>query len=142
MNPIRKAVAGTALLAATLTGGAIGATMIGQASAATSATTSSSATSTTVAPAVGRGARPAAHPDESMGGHQANGITEALLTGSTATKVEAAAKTAVPGGTILRVENDAEGAKYEAHVRKADGSEVTVKVNASFKVTEVMTGPR
>ena len=71
----------------------------------------------------------------------ANGITEALLTGDTATKVKAAALAAVPGGTIERVENDAEGSPYEAHMTKADGTHVTVKVGADFKVTTIETGP-
>ena len=70
----------------------------------------------------------------------ANGITETLLTGDTATKAKAAALAAVPGGTIERVETDAEGATYEAHMTKADGSEVTVKLDANFKVTGVETG--
>ena len=74
--------------------------------------------------------------DPSRGGHRANGKTEALLTGDTAAKVEAAAKAKVPGGTIERVENDVDtGSPYEAHVRKADGSEVIVYVDQSFKVT-------
>ena len=83
---------------------------------------------------------PGARFDPSKGGHVANGITEALLTGDTATKAEAAALAAVPGGTIRRVETDAEGATYEAHMAKADGSQVTVKLDASFKVTSIETG--
>lgn len=79
--------------------------------------------------------------DESKGGHVANGITETLLTGDTATKVKAAALAAEPGGTILRVENDAEGATYEAHMTKADGSRITVKMDANFKVTSTEAGP-
>jgi uncharacterized membrane protein YkoI len=71
-----------------------------------------------------------------MGGHMANGKTETLLTGDTAAKVEAAAKAKVPGATIERVETDADtGSPYEAHMRKADGSEVIVYVNSSFDVT-------
>jgi hypothetical protein len=62
---------------------------------------------------------------------------ETLLTGDTAAKVTAAAKEKVPGGTIIRVETDAEGSPYEAHVRKSDGSEVTVKVDEDFNVTKV-----
>ena len=77
--------------------------------------------------------------DPSKGGHIANGITEAVLTGDAATKVAAAAQTAVPGGTIERVENDAEGAVYEAHVVKADGSHVTVKFNADYSVSTIET---
>lgn len=74
--------------------------------------------------------------DPSMGGHQANGKTEKLLTGDTASRVEAAAKAKVPGATIERVENDADtGSAYEAHMRKADGSEVVVYVNSNFEVT-------
>ncbi|MDQ6753088.1 MAG: hypothetical protein M3017_06725, partial [Actinomycetota bacterium] len=79
-------------------------------------------------------------PDPSRGGHQANGITEQLLTGDTAAKVKAAALAANPGATIQRVENDAEGATYEAHILKADGTAATVKLDASFKVTATETG--
>jgi hypothetical protein len=75
-----------------------------------------------------------------MGGHTANGITEALLTGQTASQVTAAAQSAVVDGTIERVENDAEGAAYEAHMVKADGTRVTVKVNADFSVAGIETG--
>ena len=72
------------------------------------------------------------------GGHVgANGQKEVLLTGTTADKVRAAALAAVPGGTIERVETDAEGSPYEAHMVKADGTHVTVKVDKSFKVTAV-----
>ena len=64
-----------------------------------------------------------------------------LLTGDTASKVEAAAKAKVPGGTVERVENDVDtGSPYEAHVRKADGSEVIVYVDSSFNVTGTDTG--
>jgi hypothetical protein len=117
-----KLTAIAAIGAAGLAGSAI-------ANAASSGTTtsSSSAAQTQQAPP---------QRDPSRGGHQANGKTEKLLTGDTAGKVEAAAKAKVPGGTIERVENDADtGSPYEAHVRKADGSEVIVYVNASFDVT-------
>jgi len=48
----------------------------------------------------------------------ANGTKEELLTGDTADKVKAAALAAVPGGTIQRVETDAEGSPYEAHMTR------------------------
>jgi len=68
----------------------------------------------------------------------ANGKTETLLTGDTAAKVKAAAEAKVSGGTVQRVENDADtGSPYEAHVTKADGSEVVVYVDSSFDVTSV-----
>jgi hypothetical protein len=38
---------------------------------------------------------------------------------------------------VDRVENDAEGSPYEAHVTKADGSRATVEVDKDFKVTSV-----
>ena len=63
--------------------------------------------------------------------------TETALTGDTAEKVKAAALEAVPGGTVLRVETDDDGSPYEAHVRKTDGTEVVVKLDADFKVTSV-----
>jgi hypothetical protein len=69
-----------------------------------------------------------------------HGPGETLLTGTTAAKVTAAAKAAVPGGTIIRVETDSGGATYEAHMTKSDGSEVTVKVDSNFKVTNIING--
>ena len=80
--------------------------------------------------------------DPTKGGHVgANGIVEKVLTGTTADKARAAALAAVPGATIERVENDAEGATYEAHMVKSDGSHVTVKMDANFKVTGIEAGP-
>jgi hypothetical protein len=70
----------------------------------------------------------------------AHGPGETLLTGTTASRVTAEAKAAVPGGTIIRVETDSDGAAYEAHMRKADGSYVTVKLDSSFKVTSTIDG--
>src|SRR5204863_8139858 len=75
--------------------------------------------------------------DPTKGGHTANGITETLLTGDTATKVRDAALAAVPGATIERVESDAEGSPYEAHMVKSDGTHVTVKVDNNYKVTDI-----
>ena len=142
MNTVRKTIAGVALAGAALTGGAVGATLIGgTANAAvspTTATTSTAATDQSAPAAPEQGAQGA--PDPSRGGHQANGITEELLTGDTATKATAAAEAAVPGGTVERVETDAEGATYEAHMTKADGSHVTVKLDADFKVTATEEG--
>ncbi len=63
---------------------------------------------------------------------------ETLLTGTTATQVTQAAMAEVPGGTIERVETDADGnAPYEAHMVKADGSRVTVYVDKQFNVVGV-----
>ena len=79
------------------------------------------------------------------GGHVgANGKTEAALPADVAAKVKAAAEAKVSGGTVERVETDVDhGSPYEAHVRKADGTELEVLVNKDFQVTAVNTmGPR
>jgi len=66
---------------------------------------------------------------------------ETLLTGDTAAKVRAAALAKVSGGTIDRVETDADGhAAYEAHMTRSDGSRVTVYVDKSFDVVGVQSG--
>jgi uncharacterized membrane protein YkoI len=78
--------------------------------------------------------------DSAKGGHQANGITEQLLTGTTATRVKNAVLAANPGATVHRVETDAEGAVYEAHITKADGSRATVKLDGSFNITATEAG--
>jgi hypothetical protein len=65
---------------------------------------------------------------------------EKALTGSDADKVRAAALDAVPGGTVYRVETDADGDAYEAHMTKSDGSLVTVKLDEEFKVAGVEDG--
>ena len=79
--------------------------------------------------------------DPIKGGHVgANGVKEELLTGDTAEKVKAAALAANPGATIDRVETDAEGAPYEAHITNSDGTRVTLKFDTDFKVTSTETG--
>ena len=66
---------------------------------------------------------------------------ETLLAGDTAAKVRALALAKVPGGTIVRVETDADGnAAYEAHMVKADGTPATVYVSKAFAVVSVQTG--
>lgn len=81
--------------------------------------------------------------DSSRGGHVGqDGKREELLTGETAEKVKAAALAALPGGSIERVETDAEGSPYEAHMKKADGTRVTLKFDSNFTVTATETGPK
>ena len=74
------------------------------------------------------------------GPHQANGVTETALTGDDATKATAAAQAAVPGATVDRAETDADGAAYEVHMTKADGTKVTVKLDSNFAVTGTIDG--
>jgi hypothetical protein len=124
-----KMLIGGLIAGSSLMGVAYGATTLGTASAASSDTAA-----TTTAPT------PAPSFDPSKGGHMANGITETLLTGDDLTKATAAVNAAVPGATIQRVETDAEGAKYEAHIIKSDGTPATVKLDANFNVTGTETG--
>jgi hypothetical protein len=82
--------------------------------------------------------------DPRQGGHiGANGVREKLLTGDVAAKVRQAALDKVGGGTVERVETDADhGSPYEAHIRRSDGTELEVLVNKDFSVTAVNTmGP-
>jgi hypothetical protein len=82
-----------------------------------------------------RGAPPPGAPGRHVG---ANGVREQPLSGSVAQKVRAAALAKVNGGTIERVETDADhGSPYEAHVRRSDGTELEVLVNKDFSVTAV-----
>jgi uncharacterized membrane protein YkoI len=70
----------------------------------------------------------------------ANGQREKALDPAVAAKVKAAALDKVPGATVERVETDVDhGSPYEAHVRKADGTELEVLVNESFAVTATNT---
>lgn len=110
--------------------------------------TSQAATSTSTPPAqvtrtaaeTAASARPDHPPDHHRGGHIGpNGTKEELLTGDVADKATAAATKAVPKGTIERVETDAEGAQYEAHMTQSDGTHVTVKLNDDFSVKSVDT---
>lgn len=78
-----------------------------------------------------------------MGGPRGHGAPggqrsdETPLTGDTAAKAKAAAVAKLPGSTVVRVETDADGGAYEAHVTKSDGSPATVIFDANFTVTEV-----
>lgn len=66
---------------------------------------------------------------------------ETPLAGDALARVTQLAKAKVPGGTIVRVETDADGnAAYEAHMVKADGTPVTVYVNKQFEVVSVQSG--
>ncbi|THG32840.1 hypothetical protein [Naasia lichenicola] len=117
-------LAGIGLAGVIAVGALTAAALPAQAESTTSPTTSTSTTA----------------PDPSQGGHTANGITEAILTGDIATKVQAVVEAAYPGATIERMENDAEGATYEAHIVQADGTNATVKLDASFAITGTESG--
>ena len=117
------------IVGAAAVGAAIGGA--GIANAATSGSSSTTAAGSSGAASATQAADPAT---------VSHGPDETLLTGTTAEKVKSAALAAVPGATIIRVETDSAGSPYEAHVRKADGTQVTLKFDASFKVTSTEEG--
>ena len=120
--------------AAIATGLAVGAAGLAGAATGSSSTSATNSTGTAAATAPAPGAN---RPDPST---LTNGPGETLLTGDTATQVKAAALAAVPGATIVRVETDSSGAAYEAHLKKADGSFVTVRFDSNIKVTSTDDG--
>jgi uncharacterized membrane protein YkoI len=131
----RRAGMAVGLLAA---GAVAGAVLAGTMSAsAADGTTSSSETGSA---ANGSGTQTA--PRAGGNNHSSSPVRsdEKALSASDAAKVKAAALKAVPGGTVYRVETDAGDGVYEAHMTKADGTEVTVKLDKSFKVTAVESG--
>lgn len=136
-----------ALVSAGIAAGAIGATAIGaSATTAGSGTTTGTAatSSTSTAPPSAPSGAPSGAP---KGARPANAhgaapvrSDEKEVTGTTAATLRAAALKAVPGGTVYRVETDSGDAKYEVHMTKSDGTEVTVKFDANLKETAVESG--
>jgi hypothetical protein len=130
MSKIRsRLTTGAAIAAAALGGGAI-------ANAATSSSTTSGST------ASGSGASPSA-PSAPQGqtnfpphGTAAHEDAEKTVTGTAATKVQAAAVRSVGSGTAGTVTTDFTGNGYEVTVTKSDGSKVEVHLDSSFNVVQ------
>jgi uncharacterized membrane protein YkoI len=128
MSSIRTKLTTVAMIVAA----AVGGSAIANAATSNSASTTSSASSSAQS-------RPPAQRDPSQAGHRFNGRTEVLLTGATAAKVKAATLAKV-AGTVERVETNVDnGTPYEAHIKKADGTEVIVLVDSNFDVSAVDT---
>jgi hypothetical protein len=125
----RWAGAAGLIAAGAITGGVLAGTL--SASAATTATPSGTSSSSTSESGTGQPAFPA-H------GSAAHEGAEKAVTGTNATKAQAAAVKIVGSGTAGAVTTDMSGTGYEVTVTKADGSTVEVHMNASF--TEVGPG--
>ena len=133
-----------------VTAALVGGTAVGAAGIASAATTGAKAKANTKAPATAPApgthqappAAPKGMPSQGMDPAKlANGPGETLLTGTDAQQATDAALAANPGATVIRVETDSDaGGKYEVHLTKADGSTVTVKLDASFQVTSTEQG--
>jgi len=78
------------------------------------------------------GRPPFGHGDPATLNH---GPDETLLTGADLASATAAAEAAQPGATVVRAETNNNGNPYEVHMKKADGTYVTVLLNSSFVVT-------
>jgi hypothetical protein len=63
-----------------------------------------------------------------------DGDTDQELTGATRDRAVAAAIAATGGGTVLETEAGDDGATYGVEVRLADGRQVEVNLDESFKV--------
>ena len=119
-------IGATAAIAAGLAVGSYGI-----ASAASGSGSSSSSTTT----AATQPASPSHDGGRPWGGQRSD---ETRLSGDALAKVTAIAKANVPGGTVVRVETDADGhAAYEAHMTKSDGTPVTVYVDSNFDFVSV-----
>jgi hypothetical protein len=129
---------------ALVTGAGLGAASIASAATSTSTNNSNktpaSSSSGSNPPAAGAYGSPPAggQMNPATVGH---GPGETLLTGTALQKAVAAAKAAVPGATVIRAETDSSGAAtYEVHMKKADGTYVTVELNSSFTAVKTISG--
>lgn len=144
-EPARKRIGvKVALIGSGVAAGAIIATAVG-ANAATSAPSGSGAAAASAQDAAAQpygvaasGSAPAPRANEH--GSAPVRSDEKSVDAATAAKLKAAALKAVPGATVYRVETDAGDGVYEAHMTKADGTEVTVKFDKNLAVTKVEAG--
>ncbi len=147
MAPRSSVIRKTLVTGALAAGASLGAA--GIASAASSSTTSTTSGSSAVTAPAGAspGAAPAGAPANRPAGAPGNpaslrhGPGETLLTGTNLEKADGAARAAVPGATVIRAETDSSGASpYEVHMKKADGSYVTVELNSTFQAIKTVSG--
>jgi hypothetical protein len=137
MDTFRKALIGSAMIGTTLLGGAVGASLIGSASAqdAPAETTTTVAVNDDSTATTEDDATTEAEDEGRRGDH----AEETELTGDQATQAIAAAEAAQPDATVERAETDSEG-DFEVHMTLEDGSDITVKLDADFNVTETVEG--
>ena len=149
----KKLIGATGLLTVGLLAGGIAsaATAANAADETAGAVSTSTATdpanpSTTTPPTFGDGGHagkgPHAHADGDFnpGGADPVRDDEAAVSADVAAQLTELALAEVPGATVIRVETDGDGAAFEAHLKKADGTLVTVKFDANYAVIEVQDG--
>lgn len=130
-NRGRRGWAGIAglLAAGALTGGVLASTL--SASAASTTTPSASSSTSSSSPSADR--PPANFPAHGSAAHE---DAEKAVTGSNASKAQAAAVKSVGSGTAGAVTTDFSGDGYEVTVTKSDGSSVEVHLDSSFNVAQ------
>ena len=116
---VKRTIAASIVLGAIAAGGALLA----------SAATSPSTTTTTT----GTGSSTSTSPAHGSAAHE---NAEKPVTGTAATKAQAAAVKAVGSGTAGAVTTDSHGDGYEVTVKKTDGSTVEVHLDSSFNVQQ------
>jgi len=119
--------------------GAVGLLLVGGIAGGALAATSSASAAGTSSPAASSAA-PVPGPQGRADTATPVRAGEKAETGANLATLKAAALKAVPGGSVYLVETDADGATYEAHMTKADGTHVTVKFGKDFTVTAVEQG--
>ena len=123
-----------AAAAGLLAAGAIGGGVLASALTASASSDTSTASAGTVSSPSGNARTPG------PGGAQPVRSDEKSVSSATAAALRAAALKAVAGGTVYRIETDAGDGVYEVHMKKADGSLVTVKFDKNLTVTKVESG--
>jgi hypothetical protein len=127
MNRSKLPAAIGLLAAGAIAGGVIASTVSANAADSTNSTSSSPGYAAATTP-----------PANNFGSTPVRGDEKAVSSSLAATlKQKAEAKT---GGTAYRVETDSGDATYEAHVKKSDGTLVTVKFDKSGNITAVEDG--
>jgi hypothetical protein len=130
------------LSAGLLVGGAAAGALV--VSAANAATADPSLTAASSGSSSGEGTAPGRSGEGGQGRGFAQGEgrnpDERSVSANVAAKLTAAAQKAVPGGTVIRIETDSGPAEYEAHMKRSDGSLVTVKFDKDYTVTGVEDG--
>lgn len=120
--------------------GALALGLVGGGYGIANAATGSSAATTTAAASSNAAKSAAASAPSAQQPWGAQRSDETLLIGDTLAKVTALAQAKVSGGTVVRVETDADGhAAYEVHMTNASGAPVTVYVDKQFNVVSVET---
>jgi hypothetical protein len=127
---------------ATLLGGGVlaGAMLAGVASANAATSTPTPSTSTGTGSSSSSASTTTPPKDLNPGGSTPVRSDEKSVSSTISATLSEKALAKVTGGTVIRVETDAGDAAYEVHMKKADGTLVTVKFDKDLNLTAVEDG--